>query len=184
MRTRQERQLTVQIGDYEMDQVILDLGSDANVLPKQTWECMGRPPLQWSLIQLRMANQQKILPLGRLHGVTLDIDGASTQTNFEVIEIVDDSNPYLAQLGIDWVTDMNGFINFKKQKMIFEKKSLHIVILLDPVEGVWYTEPMHDEDIDGELDFIYKITTQDHDRVNPTMDGRLSWTVIALARQT
>jgi len=26
--------LTAQIGEYEMDQVILDLGSDANVLPK------------------------------------------------------------------------------------------------------------------------------------------------------
>jgi len=29
--------LTALIGEYEMDQVILDLGSDVNVLPKQTW---------------------------------------------------------------------------------------------------------------------------------------------------
>ena len=29
-----EMRLTTQIGDYEMNQVILDLGSDANVLPK------------------------------------------------------------------------------------------------------------------------------------------------------
>jgi len=33
----------MQIGEYEMDQVILDLGLDANVLPKQTWEHMGGP---------------------------------------------------------------------------------------------------------------------------------------------
>ena len=39
-------QLTAQIGDYEMDQVILDLGSDANVLPKQTWKRMGDPKLE------------------------------------------------------------------------------------------------------------------------------------------
>ena len=32
--TGREISLTSQIGDYEMDQVILDLGSDANVLPK------------------------------------------------------------------------------------------------------------------------------------------------------
>jgi len=32
--TGHEMRLTVQIGEYEMDQVILDLGSDANVLPK------------------------------------------------------------------------------------------------------------------------------------------------------
>ena len=56
--------LTVQIGEYEMDQVILDLGLDANVLLKQTWERMGRPTLQWSPIQLRKANQQKIIPMG------------------------------------------------------------------------------------------------------------------------
>ena len=37
--------LTAQIGEYEMDQVILDMGSNANVLPKQTWERMGRPVL-------------------------------------------------------------------------------------------------------------------------------------------
>lgn len=44
-RIRREMRLTAQIGDYEMDQVILDLGSNANVLPKQTWERMGRPAL-------------------------------------------------------------------------------------------------------------------------------------------
>jgi len=52
--------------------------------------------------------------MGRLQGVTVDIEGVSTLTDFEVIEIVDDSNPYLALLGIDWSTDMNGVINLKK----------------------------------------------------------------------
>ena len=33
-RTGREMRLSAQIGDYEMGQVILDLGSDANVLPK------------------------------------------------------------------------------------------------------------------------------------------------------
>lgn len=70
--------MTTHIGDFEMDQVILDLGSDVNVLPKQTCECMGRPALQWSPIQIRMLNQQKVLPMGRLQGVTVDIKGVST----------------------------------------------------------------------------------------------------------
>ena len=43
--TGREMRLTKQIRDYEMDQVILDLGFDANVLPKQAWERMGRPAL-------------------------------------------------------------------------------------------------------------------------------------------
>lgn len=60
--TEREMRLMAQIGEYEMDQIILNLGSDANLLLKKTWECMGKPTLQWSPIQLWMANQQKILP--------------------------------------------------------------------------------------------------------------------------
>lgn len=48
--TGREMRLTAQICEYEMDQVILDLGSDVNVLTKKTWEHMGRPALQWSPI--------------------------------------------------------------------------------------------------------------------------------------
>ena len=53
-----------------------------------------------------------------------------------MIEIVDDNNPYPVLLGIDWATDMNGVINLKKHKMIFEKKSLHVVVPLYLAEGV------------------------------------------------
>jgi len=77
LRTGREMRLMVQIGEYEMDHVIRDLGSDTKVLPKQTWEHMGRPTLQWSTIQLLMVNQQKIVPMGRLQGVIVDIEGAS-----------------------------------------------------------------------------------------------------------
>lgn len=70
----------------------------------------------------------------------VDIEGVSTLANFEVIDIIDGSNPYPVLLGIDWATDMNGVINIKKRKMIFEKKSLCIVVPLDPVEGSRYIE--------------------------------------------
>lgn len=70
--------------------------------------------LQWSLIELRMENQQKIIPMGRLQGVTVDIEGEITLAGFEVIEILDDNNPYPVLLGIDWAIDMNGVINLKK----------------------------------------------------------------------
>ena len=63
-------------------------------------------------------------PHGATTGVTMDIEGESTLVDFEVIDILDDINPYLSLLGIDSATDMNGVINIKKRKMIFEKKSL------------------------------------------------------------
>ena len=37
-RTEREMKLIAQIGEFEMDEVILDLGSEVNVLTKQTWE--------------------------------------------------------------------------------------------------------------------------------------------------
>ena len=40
-RTGREMRLNVQIGDYDMTDVILDLGSEVNVLTKKTWEQMG-----------------------------------------------------------------------------------------------------------------------------------------------
>lgn len=99
--------------------------------------------------------------MGRLQGVTVDIEGMSALANFEVIEIVDDNNPYPTLLEINWDTEMNGVINLKKQKMIFEKKSLYVVAFLDPTKGPCYTEPIRNYESDDHLYQIYKITTWD-----------------------
>lgn len=92
--------------------------------------------------------------MGRLQGVIVDIEGVSTQADFEVIEIFDDSNPYSTLLRIDWATDTNGVINLKKRKKIFEKNSLRIVVPLDPAEGVRYTKIVCDDDSDDDIDCI------------------------------
>lgn len=106
--------ITTQIRDYELDQVILDLGFDANVLPKKTWQWMGKLKLEWSPIELRMENQQKIIPLGRLPKFMVDIAGARVLADFELIEIVEDADPYPPLLGLDWEMDLGGIINLKK----------------------------------------------------------------------
>jgi len=59
--------------------------------------------------------------------------------------------------------------------MIFEKRSLRVIIPLDPIEGSCYTKLVHDYESDDDLDCIYKITAQDKNYVNPTMDGRITW---------
>ena len=159
--------LTAQIGEYEMDQVILDLGSDVNTLPKQTWERMGRLMLQWSPIQRRMANQQKIIPMGRLYGVAVDIEGKSDLANFEVIKNANDNNPYPKLLRIDWAFDMDAVIILKKRRLTFEKKALRFIMPLDPIGGECYAEPVHDYEEVDDLDQIYKIMKHDEDWINP-----------------
>ena len=54
---------------------------------------------------------------------------------------------------------MNQVINLKKRKMTFEKKSLCVIVPLDLVEGLHYTELVRDYESDDDLDYIYKITT-------------------------
>jgi hypothetical protein len=55
-RTNGEFKFNAQIGEYDVDNVILDLGSDVNVLPKQRWEMMAESELVWSPVQLRLSN--------------------------------------------------------------------------------------------------------------------------------
>ena len=49
-RTNKELHLNAQIGEYEIDYVVLDLGSEVNVMTKQTWALMGKPKLIYSPI--------------------------------------------------------------------------------------------------------------------------------------
>ena len=41
-KTGPELRMIAQIGDYDMDYIILDLGSNVNILTRQTWESMNR----------------------------------------------------------------------------------------------------------------------------------------------
>ena len=55
--------MTTQIGDYDMDYIILYLVFDVNILSRKTWESMGNLRLVWSIVHLRLSNQSKVLPL-------------------------------------------------------------------------------------------------------------------------
>ena len=41
-KTSREMRMNAQIGDYDMDYIILDLGSDVNIFTRKTWESMGK----------------------------------------------------------------------------------------------------------------------------------------------
>jgi hypothetical protein len=64
---------------------------------------MGEPTLGYSHVQLKITNQCRVLPIGRLKGVTIDLDGVRTTPYCEVIEIVDGTTPYPTLLGLDWI---------------------------------------------------------------------------------
>ena len=45
IRTSKELHISAQIGDYDVDYVVLDLGSEVNVMTKKAWALMGKPRL-------------------------------------------------------------------------------------------------------------------------------------------
>jgi hypothetical protein len=166
--------LNAQIGEYDIEYVVLDLGSEVNAMTKKTWALMGKHKLIYFPIRLHMANQQAVSPFGRLEHVPMDIDEVRTFADFEVIEIVDDSFPYLALLGIDWAFNNSTVVDLKKRCMKFEGDGLRVIGMLDPDEGPRYTEPIREEDYAYELENIYKLTARQHDYINPTVDWNIS----------
>jgi hypothetical protein len=140
-RTRREFRLNANIGDFNMGDIILDLGSEVNASPKKTWQCMGDPTLGYSPIQLKLANQHIVMPIGRLKGVTVDLDGVRTKADFEVMEIVDGETPYPTLLGLHWVFDNHAIINLKTRNMTFDSGEYRFIAPLDPSEGERFVEP-------------------------------------------
>jgi hypothetical protein len=126
------------IGSYEMDEVVLDLGSEMNVT-KQTWEIMAKPKLAFSPIQLRLANHQRVIPLACLSSIPMDLDGVRNLADFEVIEIIDDNTPYPVLLGINWAFENQAIINLKKKTMSIEGNGIRVIGPLDPALGPSYT---------------------------------------------
>ena len=91
-------------------------------------------PNKWSPIQLRISNQEKVLPISRLSQVQVDIEGLHTFADFEVINIEDDTNPYPALLGINWAMENQTIIKFKRRILLFEDDEMREVAPIDPLE--------------------------------------------------
>ena len=73
-------------------------------------------------------------PIGRVPCLPVEVEGPKTYANFDVIEIVDDTNPYPTLLGIGWAMENLMVINFKKRIMTFENHDIRVVSPLDPIE--------------------------------------------------
>ena len=87
---------------------------------------------------MRLANEAKVLPIGRLSQVPIDIEGLRTFIDFEVINIVNNTNPYPMLLGIYWSMDNQTIVTFKKIILSFKDDEMRVVSPIDPLEGQRY----------------------------------------------
>lgn len=133
-RTGREFKMDAQIHRSEIHNVMLDLGFHFHILPKMSSEMMGRPRLVYSPIQLWLANQYRIDPIGRLENVEVQLGTMNTVVYFEVIEIVDEKDTYPALLGFEWDNSNEAIINMKKGNMSFEADGTRIRKPLSPTK--------------------------------------------------
>ena len=124
-----------------------------------------------SPVQLQLENQAKVSPIGRVPHLLVEVKGLQKYVDFDVIEIVDESNSYPALLGIGWENDNLAVINFKKRVMTFENRDMQIISPLYPKEGQRYVEPIKEEVVGG-WDNAYNIF---EDYINPTVNGEMGW---------
>jgi hypothetical protein len=73
--------------------------------------------------------------------VAVDLDGVRTKSDFEVIEIVDNTTPYPKFLGLDWAFYNQAIINLNTRKMTFDSGEYRVIVPLDPSEGERFVEP-------------------------------------------
>jgi hypothetical protein len=91
------------------------------------------------LAETRKSTQ--VLPIGRLKGVTVNLDGVCTKSDFEVIEIMDGTTPYPTFLGLDWAFDNQAIIKLNTRNMEFELGEYIVIASLDPSKGERFVEP-------------------------------------------
>jgi hypothetical protein len=92
----------LEINEILIKQVVVDFGSQVNILPRETWIRMGRPTLAPTLNYLKLADQRLIEPIGILRNVETQIMGIPTQVDFEVIDLVEGMPTYTTLVGRPW----------------------------------------------------------------------------------
>jgi hypothetical protein len=92
----------MEINEILIKQVVVNFGSQVNILPRETWIRMGRPTLAPTLNYLKMAYQILIEPIDILRNLETQIMGIQTQVNFEVIDLVEGMPTYTTLVGRPW----------------------------------------------------------------------------------
>ena len=93
----------------------------------------------------------------------------------KIIEIIGNSRPYPALLGIDWAIDNMAVIDLKKRQMTFEDAQIRVIAPLDPYQGPRYIEPIRVEEEACNMEILYQMIANQSDYINPTVEGKISW---------
>lgn len=110
-------QFSLHIRGCLIPKVVLDFGSQVNILTKRTWEKLNQPLLVKSDYYLKLANQGLIQPMGLCKNVETVIMGVSVITEFKFIESKEEIKSYATLVGWPWARTMKEKISLEKDKI-------------------------------------------------------------------
>jgi hypothetical protein len=90
------------IGDFDIDCVI-DEETHMNVMPKRTWESIGRPSMIPSLGGISLYIGKLLNLCLSLAQIPMTVSGTSTEEDFEIIKFFEDNASFTMLIGKYWI---------------------------------------------------------------------------------
>ena len=72
-------------------------------MTERTWEAKGKPSMIPSLGGIGLFRGKLINLCGKLARIPMNINGTSTEEDFEIIKFIEDSAPFTMLLGKPWI---------------------------------------------------------------------------------
>ena len=72
-------------------------------MPKRTWEAIGKPDMIPSLRGIGLFRGKLVNLCGRLTQISMNVNGTSTEEDFEIIKFIEDSALFIMLLGKPWI---------------------------------------------------------------------------------
>jgi hypothetical protein len=94
--------IEARIGEFDID-CVLDEETQVNIMPKRTWEAIGRPSMIPSLGGISLFRGKLVNLCGRLTQIPMTVNGTSTEEYFEITIFVEDSALFTMLIGKYWI---------------------------------------------------------------------------------
>jgi hypothetical protein len=94
--------IEARIGDFDID-CVLDEETQMNIMTERTWEIIGRPAMIPSLRGIGLFRGKLVNLCGRLTQISMNVNGTSTEEDFEIIKFIEDNAPFTMLLGKPWI---------------------------------------------------------------------------------
>ena len=126
--------ISVEIDGCLIQHVPVDGGSGVNLMLESTASDLGYTHLEPTEQTLRMADQSRVVPAGKLSGIPTTISGHTYPLNYIVIRVTS-GKPFPILLGRPWLYTAGVKVNWEKKCFVFGDPPVSIPWLPDKHQG-------------------------------------------------